>query len=276
MAISVASVYLEVCDAILEPGGLTGETLTDSDFLQFLNDCLRDFFECSNGFQKFQNIVSQLGVRIYDHPYFVNQPQVVLIDESNLFRGSGNYWDNSDYRWQQLGPGTPQEWRNDQVQENEIEVRPAPAWNGYQPIFNGGMYGNLSTTSGAVTFDIAYDPASTGMYGTISACDYGDVYVEFSSPMFGTIGGMAEATLNITEITTYTPDVEIDSLTAYIPDLPDSFQQYVVFGILTRAYQMDGELKNENLAKYYGNRFQEIVRILRSVCTEALLEVIQK
>ena len=101
--ISVRSVYTKVCNTLLEPGGLTGLTLTDEDFLRIFNSSVRNFLNCSNCFIYINNIQALLGVRIYDHPYWVNQPYVAMIDESNLYRSSGAYWDNSDYRWQQQG-----------------------------------------------------------------------------------------------------------------------------------------------------------------------------
>jgi len=78
---------------------------------------------------------------------------------------------------------------------------------------------------------------------------------------------------NLSQIFTYTFDSEITSLDAYIPDVPDSFQPYIKFMVLSRIFGMDGETKNPNLQKYYLNRAQEAVRILRAVSQEILLEV---
>jgi hypothetical protein len=273
--ISVREIYDEICNGLLEPGGLTGQVVTDDDFLRLLNDALRNILQSSACFLKINNIPAQLGVRIYDHAYYINQPTVVLSDESNIYQGSGNYWDNSDYRWQQAGPGTPQEWRIDQLQEDQIEVRPAPAWNGYSPSMYAGFYGTFSNTSSATTFDISYDPASVGMYGTISKTDLGDVYTEFVSPMYGIISDIQESTLNISEITTYTFDAEIDSIDSYIQDLPMSFKPYVKFMTLSMIYSMDGESKNDSLSKYYKQRANELMGLLRSVSSEILIQTVQ-
>lgn len=272
MAISVRSVYLDVCDTLLEPGGLTGDTVTDTDFLRLLNDAIRNIFQASSCILRINNIIESMDTRVYTHPYYINQVICALSDESNIQQGSGNYWDNSDYRWQQAGPGTPQEWRTDQLPEDQIEIRPAPAWNGYQVEIPGGFYGTFSESDSAATFDISYDPASSGMYGTIGATDLGSVYVEFSSPMYGIPADIVESTLNITEIATYTMDFEITSLDDYIPDLPNSFQPYVKFSVLSGIFAMDGEVKNENLTKYYKQRTNELFGILRSVSGEILLQ----
>ena len=269
--ISVRKIYTDVCDSVLEPGQLTGGTVTDTQFLRLLNDTLRVIFQSSSCFCKLLNVETELGVRLYDHPNFVNEISMAQCDESNIQQGAGNYWDNSDYRWQQDGPGTPQEWRSDQLLNNQIEVRPAPAWDGYVPTLPvNGLLGTLSATSDAVTFDIDYDPASLGMYGTISKADLGAVYAEFTAPMFGVIGTIKESTLNITEIATYTLWDEVESLDGQIPDLPASFAPYVKFGVLSYIYAMDGETKNENLSKYYKTRLQELISLLSIVDGEGM------
>lgn len=228
--------------------------------------------QASDCFLKLNNIPTALGVRIYDHDWYINQTLAATCDESNLFQGSGNYWDNSDYRWQQQGTGNPQEFRTDQLQEDQIEIRPAPSWNGYFTFYESDMYGTISSASNPTTFDIEYDPSSTGMYGTIGATDLGSVYVEFTGPMYGTIARMQDSTLNITEFNSYTPSQEIEDLDSYIPDLPDSFKPYVKFAVLAEIYSMDGEAKNDTLSKYYKQRLNELFRLLRSISGEVLLQ----
>lgn len=273
MGIPVSRVYVDVCNALLEPGGLTGETIPISIFFDILNDSIRDLFECSACYRKIFNIVSQEGVRVYRHDYFINQPMTVTMDENTIFQGSGNYWDASDYRWQQLGPGIPQEWRTDELEEDQIEVRPAPAWDGYQVSIPSGFYGTFSQTSNPITFDISVDPAVTGFYGTTSSAEYGSVYVEFAAPMFGVPASIVESTLNITEFPSYTQFSDVQSLNDYIPDFPLSFTPYVVFATLSRIRAMDGELKDTNLSNYYKKRVDELVQLLRSISLDVLLEV---
>lgn len=275
MAISVRQIYEEFCDTVLEPGGLTGLTITESEFLRLLNDALRNIMQASSCFIKINNIPLEQDVRIYNHAYFINQPVAALAEENTIFESAGNFWDNSDYRWLQLGSGTPQEWRLDQLQEDQIEVRPAPSWDGYTATFSAGYYGTLSATSSANSYNLDIDPASSGMYGTISETDLGDVYVEVTAPLYGTIASIQESGLNLTEITTYTFENEIASIDAYIPDLPDSFKPYVKFAVLSLAFSMDGEIKNDVLTKYYKQRTNELFGILRSVTGEALLEGIR-
>ena len=273
MAISVRALYNDVCNALLEPGGLTGLIVSDDMFIRLLNDSLRNIFQASNCFLKIDNIPTAMGVRIYDQEYYLNQVIAALVDENNVYQGSGHYWDNSDYRWQQQGTGVPQEYRTDQLQENQIEIRPAPQWSGYHTTFaESGMYGTLSETSSANTYDIDYDPASSGMYGTISKTDLGSVYVEYTKPMYGVIASIEESTLNITQISTYTLNFEIESLDDYIPDPPGSFKGYVKCAVLAAIYSMDGESKNDTLSKYYKTRLDELFRILRSVSGEVLLQ----
>ena len=255
---------------MLEPGALTGDTVTDTVFLEILNDSLRDVMQASECFKKVRHIQLVTGTRVYNEAYFVNQPSNLYADEENLYRSSGNYWDNSDYRWLMSGNGTPQEWRNDQVQEDQVEIRPAPSWTGNTVTCAAGLYGTISATSGAVDFNIT---ATAPLYGTIASAYTGAVYLDTTTPAYGTVGLMTCSATNLSQIFTYTFDNEIESLDAYIPDIPDSFQPYVKFMVLSRIFGMDGESKNTSLQKYYLNRVQEAVRLLRAVSQEILLEV---
>lgn len=271
MAISVRQVYKEVCDVLLEPTALTGSTVTDTVFLEILNDCLRDFMQASECFKKINHIQLVAGTSVYNEAYFINQPAFLYADEENIYRSSGNYWDNSDYRWQLDGSGTPQEWRNDQLQEDQVQVRPAPSWTGNTVSCAAGLYGTISAIPASVDFTIT-SPTSP-LYGTISTAYTGPVYLDTTAPLYGTVASMTCSATNLSQIFTYTFDSEITSLDAYIPDIPDSFQPYVKFMTLSRIFGMDGETKNPNLQKYYLNRAQEAVRILRAVSQEILLEV---
>lgn len=271
MAISVRQVYSEVCDALLEPGALTGETISDSVFLEILNDCLRDFMQASECFKKINNIPLVAGTRVYNEPYYINQPTNVYADEDTLHRSSGTYWDASDYRWQLAPNGTPQEWRNDQVQEDQVEIRPAPSWSGNTTSCAAGLYGIISSIPAFIDFTISSPTAP--LYGAISSAYAGDVYLDTTAPAFGTVASMDCSSTNLSQISTYTFDNEIGSLDAYIPDVPETFQPYIKFMVLSRAFGTDGETKNPNLQKYFLNRTQEAVRVLRAVAQEILLEV---
>lgn len=270
-AISVRQLYSEVCDILLEPGALTGETISDSVFLEILNDCLRDLMQSSECFKKINSIPLVAGTRIYNEPYYINQPTNIFADEQNLTRSSGNYWDNSDYRWQLSPNGMPQEWRNDQVQEDQVEIRPAPSWTGNVASCASGLLGTFSAIPAFIDFTIT-SPGSA-LYGTISSAYNGSVYLGTTAPLFGTIGEMVCSTTNLCQISTYTFDNEITSLDSYVPDVPGSFQPYIKFMILSRVFGTDGEAKNPNLQKYYLNRTQEAIRLLRAVSQEILLEV---
>lgn len=270
MAISVRKLYQEVCDVLLEPSALTGDTVSVDDFLDILNDSLRDFLQSSECYKKINHNLLTAGTRVYDNEYFVNQPTHLYADEQNLYRSSGNYWDNSDYRWQLDPSGTPSEWRNDQVQENQVEIRPAPSWSGNTVTCAAGLYGTIASTSGVVDFNIT---TTSPLYGTIASAYPGAVYLENTSPVLGTAASMICSATNLTQIFTYTFDKEITSLDDYIADIQDSFKPYVKFMVLSRIFGMDGEVKNTTLQKYYLNRSQEAVRLLRAIAQEILLEV---
>ena len=295
--ISVRNIYRKVCNVLLEPDGLTGLTLTDGEFLRILNTAVRNLLNASNCFIYINNIQAMTGVRIYGHPYWVNQPYVAMIDESNLYRSSGSFWDNSDYRWQQQGTGNPIEWRNDQLEENQIEIRPAPYWTGYEVTCAPGLYGIIGTSAflylaafysggfypGAFqTQTVPFNPNSSvtlscdpsfpsGFLGTISKADLGSVYLEVVGGMYGTIASLVPSDMNITEFTSYNMNNEIVDIDEYIPDIPESLEPYIAFMTLQYIFSQDGEVKNDRLEKYYGQRFKEVLRLLDAVSAESLL-----
>lgn len=295
--ISVREVYDQVCTSVLEPDGLTGLTVTEEDFIRFINDAARLLLSSSDCFIYINNEQLQLGVDIYSNPYWVNQINGVMCDEVNITRGSGLYWDNSDYRWQNQGPGNPEEWRNDQLQENQLQIRPTPYWDGYQIACIFGQYGTFSQNpllgQSAFqvdafqndAFQVEDDPSPTGGFisvtcdpsylsgfiGTISKADMGNVYLNIVGPMFGVVSNMVPSDMNLTEFVTYTQNIEISTLDDYIADIPKSFTPYIKFIVLSYIFSMDGEAKNNRLTKYYKQRFEEIVRLLRTVSSDALI-----
>ncbi len=297
--ISAREVYNQVCASILEPDGLTGLTVTDDDFIRFFNDAVRLLLSSSDCFICINNEQIRLGVDIYSNPYWVNQVNTVLCDESNLTRGSGSYWDNSDYRWQVQGPGNPEEWRNDQLQENQVQIRPTPYWNGYELVCVAGQYGTFSQNpllsqiafqldafqndafqlfntpsphSGIIA--VSCDPSFlNGFLGTISKADLGNIYLNVVGPMFGVVSDLVPSDLNLSQFVTYTQDIEIDSLDGVVADIPDSFTPYIKFIVLSYVFSMDGESKNNRLTKYYKQRFEELVRLLRTISSDTLLSV---
>lgn len=270
MPISVRSLYSQVCDSLLEPGGLTGETVTDEQFLQILNQCLSEFLQLGPYVKPLIN-PTELGVRIYESPGPATVIKNLAVDETGITMNSGFYWDQSDASWQNNGPGTPQEFRQDQLDNQQFEVRPSPAWNGWQLETSGiGLYGQISTTSNlASDFNIEADERqSQGLLGTISECDYGNVYADPATIFFGVVSGMEVSDLNITQFSILDQTQPIESLGEYIQDISDLFVPYLRLNIMRQIANTNSESKSTNASKYLSARCEEGVAIIKSITDE--------
>jgi len=269
MAISVRDLYEQICDCVLEPVTLTGQTITDSQFLSALNQVLSDFLQLGGYIKPLIN-QAELGVRIYESPGPSTVIKNLAVDEAGVPMNSGFYWDQSDAYWQNSEPGTPQEWRQDQLEVQGCEVRPAPAWTGWDIAISGsGLYGQISSTSDSLGLDIECDPAAvSGLLGTISECDYGSVYVDCAGPMFGIISDMQVSELNITQFSVCSTQYVIDDLNQWIPDIDASFMPFIRIGIMRIISENNAETKSINADRYYGGRIMEGVELLKSVSEE--------
>jgi hypothetical protein len=269
MPISVRALYEQICDCVLEPGELTGQTLTDAQFLAALNQVLTDFLQLGPYIKPLIN-QAELGVRIYESPGPSTVIKNLASDESGIPMNSGFYWDQSDAYWQNSEPGTPQEWRQDQLEEQGFEVRPAPAWNGWEiEVDTPGLYGQISDTHDSLGLEIECDPVATdGFLGTISECDYGDVYVDCAGAMYGTIAKMEISELNFTQFSICSTQYTVTSLDDYIPDIDKSFTPYLRMAIMRIVSENNAETKSVNSDRYYSARIMEGVQLVKAITEE--------
>ncbi len=269
MAISVRELYEQICDCVLEPTTLTGQTITDSQFMSALNQVLSDFLQLGGYIKPLIN-QAELGVRIYDSPGPSTVIKNLAVDETGVPMNSGFYWDQSDAYWQNSEPGTPQEWRQDQLEVQGCEVRPAPAWTGWDIAVSGsGLYGQIASTSDSLGLDIECDPVATnGLLGTISECDYGNVYVDCAGPMFGIIGDMQVSELNITQFSVCSTQYTVTDLDQWIPDIDKSFMPFLRIGIMRIVSENNAETKSVNGDRYYSGRIMEGAALLKSLTEE--------
>lgn len=270
MGISVRDIYDQVCDGILEPGGLTGDVLSDSDFITLLNQTISDFMGLGL-YGRWSIIQTMMGVRKYTDLNPVIIQKQVMVDESAITMNSGFYWDKSDAAWQNQPTGNPQEWRQDQLSPNQFEIRPAPSWTGQEIEFPGiGYYGTLSQTSNVNGLNINYDPENPLMYGTISECDYGELYVDFSAPMLGVISTINYAPTNLACYNLQSQYPQIESLDDFIPFISEIFIPYVKIDILRRISSNNSETKSTQIFKYYSARTDEGISLIKTIAEERL------
>ena len=268
MPISVRDLYNQICDCVLEPSALTGDVLTDDQFIEIVNQVISQFLELGPYIKPLNKQLVQ-GQRIYESPGPMSVVKNLAVDQIAIPMNSGWYWDQSDAYWENVPEGEPQEWRQDQLEVQGYEMRPAPSWNGYSVSVTGVFYGTFSATSGVVDLDIECDPtAITGLLGTISECDYGDVYVDCAGGMFGTIASMEVDSLNATEFSIVAPQYTITSLDDYIPDVSQIFLPYLRILLMRVIFSNDAETKSVNASRYYTSRTQECTNVLASITQE--------
>lgn len=270
MAISVRTLYEQICDGILEPEALTGDVMTDDDFIALVNQTISDFMGLGL-YGRWSIVQTLLGVRKYEDLNPVTIEKEILVDQSSMQMNSGFYWDKSDAQWQNQPPGEPQEWRQDQSDANHFEIRPSPCWTGQDiELPTNGYYGTLSSTSNVNGLNINYDPQLPSMYGTISECDFGEVYCDFNAPMFGTIARIEYAPTNIACFNIQTQEPFITSLDDYIPFVSPIFTPYFRIDLLRRIASNNSETKSSQIVKYYSSRTEECIGLVKTIAEERL------
>jgi len=234
MPISVRGLYTQICDCLLEPIQLSGDTLTDDQFIAAVNEVLSEFLSLGTYVKP---MISQTltGVRVYPSPGPSSVIKNLAVDEAGIPMNSGFYWDQSDAYWQNKPTGNPNEWRQDQLEEQGFEIRPAPGWEGYEIEIDGiGMYGVISNTSFEINGEsLECDPlAIGGLLGTISSDDYGSIYADVAGPMLGTISEIMPSNGNITQFSVTAPEYVVTSLDDYIADVSDLLEPYLRLNLM--------------------------------------------
>lgn len=266
MATTVRSLYAEVCLIMLEDYGFDIGTglFTDQMFLDALIDVLQDYLDRVGGVKKIINILVTAGTATYTEPNTAATVQSAALDQTFIYRDSGQYMDNTNSRWN-LATGRAFRWREDENPPQTIQVTPIPDVSGYAvnvPTPFG--YGTVSATSTVVDFNIT---ASGSGYGTISDASTGAVYLETLDLGYGTISSMVSSTGNLQMISTVTP---VDNLTLadYVPLIPDSFIPFCKYGIVAKLFTADSGARDVQRAMYANARFTEGLRLFGSIMDE--------
>lgn len=269
MATTVRSLYNEVCLIMMEDYGLDAGTglFTDQMFLDALLDVLQDYLDRTGGIKKIINIQITAGTGTYSEPNTAATVQSAALDQTFIYRDSGQYMDGGNQRWN-TATGRAFRWREDENPPQTIQVTPIPDVDGYGvnvPTPFG--YGTVSATSAVVDFNIT---AVGSGYGTISDASTGAVYLETLNPGYGLLSTMVPSTGNLQMIATVTP---VDNLVLddYIPLLPDSFLPFLKYGITGKLFSADSGARDVQRSMYCMARFREGLNLLGSIMDEQAL-----
>lgn len=262
----VQDIYTEVCDVLLESGGLTLGMVTEDDFLRFYGETYQDFLQKSGIVKKIANVHVETSVSIYEKPECVMDSEELLYDRRYLHGLSALDLDMLKSGWKTEN-GTPRRWHEDRLPVRRFQVQPTPPRDGYSVAVTAAFYGTLSAVGALpADFDIA---VSAPFYGVISSFS-GPIYLETMAWGLGTISGLVSDTLNATMIGTAKPIGVTWDLDSFVEWIPDSFAVYLKWGILQSIFSMDGETKDEQRAAYCGARWNEGIALSEVVSQAGL------
>ena len=263
---TVQAIYDEVCNALLEDGGLR-HVYTEAAFLKCLATCLSEFLQATGIVKKIIVVPFKAGVRQYQTPQVGMEVQGAYADNSHLYDNSSFYIDQADPDWR-THEDRPVTWRADQLDANTIEVSPAPSDNGREVEWTSPMHGVIQVTDTPYDLDVGYAAPALGTIGSVG----GEVYMEFTGPMFGTIATLVASDSNLAMVATAQPSNTALTLSTVLELIPDSLAPYLVWSILETIWTADGESRDERRAKYARARRIEGINLCKAISGQDLLE----
>jgi hypothetical protein len=263
MATQWLSIYQDVCNVLLESIVLQSGMLTDAQFYALASETLLDFLSKTGLAKKLFNIPIHFAISTYTYSDQCSEIVAANASETYIEQTSGFYLDNQDPLWQTV-TGNVHSWREDELVPKTLQVKAIPNVEGYQVSTTAGQggYGVLSSTSSPNDFDVVASYLGAG-YGTQADASLGDVYVETTNPGYGVRSNIVPSTGNLSLIGTALPaNITNIGPSTYVELVPDSFVQYIKYGILARIWSQDGEFKDSQRSAYAQARYAEGISIL--------------
>lgn len=126
----VADVYAEVCDALLEDGGLQLGILTEANFLEILVSVYLQFCALSGINKRATNIRAIAGQQTYTYPDWMTQVTDVEYDQRGLQETDSQSVELSRYGFEYGTRREPECWIRDLLGVKQIKIFPAPRTSG--------------------------------------------------------------------------------------------------------------------------------------------------
>ena len=305
--IPVNDIYLTFCGRINEPPALQLGIITESQFLEYLQDAINDFCRDTGIAKVFVTQPIEFSVPRYTTPDCQISIEALLVQGRFKPRTNIESLDNSRFRWrQQLGPVDV--WHEDGLPINTVSLVAKPNWSGaqypaqasgapgYQYIDGTqvGAYAGTATSNGTnvitlvtggpfwfgdttwfgktfvfggVPFVIANVPDSNHVYLTANVPPAVGVPWSVNYPI-----SLPVSDRNLTTFGSRMPDPQTYALDTIIPLIPNSACLYIGYAILFRVYSSDSELKDLQKAAYCEARKTEGTNIFRAILREELLD----
>ena len=168
-----SSVYSQVCNAILEPGGLQLGLLTPTQFYALAQEVLTDFFGKTGMVKSIFNIRMQVGIPSYPEPDQLGDVDTALASQGYLHRTSGYYLDNSNAAWPS-DFNAPVEFREDELPVSTLQLVPNPNTTGNDIATTNAGFGVIGAVSSATDFNYTCAGNGFGVVGSFAGNPYLD------------------------------------------------------------------------------------------------------
>jgi len=143
----VNTIYLQVCNTLLEPGGLQLGITTQGDFLGFYVETMQDFLQktgliktavsISGGFTANNNTYTFPDSILDLHHVFCNNNWLWPSEQEDVSFATPNWRAQRD---------APRQWWKDRVQMKQFVIYPTPNFNGTLTIIGTSGLSNMSPT----------------------------------------------------------------------------------------------------------------------------------
>ena len=262
---TVQDVYTMVAEVLLEPQGLVTGVYTEAQFLEDFREVLWDFVQQTGLVKALICLPTVSGTAEVLLPDYAMNAEEAMFSGNYLHYTTALEMDNLIPRWRSE-TGVPKRWHDDRLPVKTIGLQPKPNADGGEIAWTAPLYGTISSTSGATEFSLAY---SAPIYGTFSIFS-GPIFVETTTPVYGTFGTLVPDSRNVTIISPVKPMQRTYVLTDGIDIIPDSFLQYLKYGVLAYVFGRDGETRDKLREQYCQARYSEGISLAQAISMEAL------
>lgn len=264
----IREIYNSVTSDLLERGGFQLGLVTDEIFLAHYQSVFEDYLQRISLAWTLHSQPQQFGVCDYDMPDHVGEVKQVFSAEKGLGRSTKAGVSNVNQRWMD-DIGSPRTFIPDDESMGSVRLYPRPQLDGAPAAAVTPGYGTLSASSSSA--DVQFTCPSGG-YGVISGDASGKVALMPAGPGFGTIARIDGSGRNLSVLATRAAFNKYPDLDYVVEWLPDSFALYLGYGILAKIFSTDGEMKNDQLARYCNARFEEGVALAKEISVERIRE----
>jgi hypothetical protein len=266
MAYKAQDVYDEVCDLLLEPGGLS-LVYTEAAFLRDLNTATVEMCQDTGLAVNLLAIETPVAIADISLPSSVADVTDVMYRQRALIPNSAFDIGQQDAQIDSTYD-SPEEWYRSNLEVGDLRMVPAPRLTGVSTDVGplSGFYGTLAAVSGT---ELSVTPTEP-FYGVIGSIDDGDTYVEVDGQALGTIGRLATSRLNAMVVANVRPISDVLTPKSILEHIPDTFASYLKWYVLRNIWSTDGESKDIARARYAMARIDELRKIIDAVNREDL------